>query len=100
MLVARTVPLVPLGTAFHMFTMVVPDGSVMVTVHPVIAAEPAVTRTPATKPPDQAFATVKVAVHVRVPDEVVVVVVVVGGRDVVVVVVGGRLVVVVVVVGG
>jgi hypothetical protein len=42
-LVNLTVPLVPLGEAFHEFVMAEPDGKVVVTVQLVIGEVPAVT---------------------------------------------------------
>ena len=83
----RAVTLDPLEVtvAFHAWVTACPLAKVQVTVQPVTAAPPAVTRTSPWKPPGHWFTTEYVAVQAREPPDVVVVVV---GRVVVVVVVG------------
>ena len=51
----RTVPLLPLAWAFQALLTAEPDGRVSATDQPVIAADPAVSRTVVTKPPFQAL---------------------------------------------
>ena len=58
-----TEPDVPLVVAFHALLTAAPDGSDALTLHPFSGAEPAVTRTVATKPPVHWF-TVSIAEHV------------------------------------
>lgn len=50
-LVSRTAPALPLAEAFQVLVTLDPPGGFMLTVHPLVPADAAVTRTVATKPP-------------------------------------------------
>jgi hypothetical protein len=86
-LVQFTVPLAPLRLALHEPVTVVPDASVVATLHPRRAADPAVTLTVATNPPFQEFNATDAVQPPGIGSSVVVVVVVVVVVLVVVVVV-------------